>query len=150
MRRWIVPVVLLTLAVAGCARQSGGDGAAPAGQPSSGRPVAVTITRTGGFAGVNQTIDITADGTWVYQDNRLNQKENGRLTPDQVAQLRQLVNDPAFVTELTKPTPTDLVCNDAFEYTVKVDDRSVSFSDCGDVRPVVAAAIAAVTAATPF
>jgi hypothetical protein len=159
VRRWILPVVLIGLGVAGCAQQgTNGSGSsasstasAPSGQGGAGAlPLSVTITRTGGLAGVNQSIEINADGTWMYSDHRQAKNQNGRLTPDQLEQLRRLVTDPAFAAQLSRPTPTDVVCNDAFEYTVSVGGKSVAFSDCGDSPPAVAAAISMVEEATPF
>ena len=159
VRRWTLPVVLMVVAVAGCAQPSAGGAGSSASSTGSGAPgsttagtmpLSVTITRTGGFAGVNQSIEISADGTWLYQDRRQAKNQNGRLSPDQLEQLRRLVTDPAFAAQLGRPTPTDVVCNDAFEYMVGVGGKSVAFSDCGDSPPAVAAAISIVEQATPF
>jgi len=110
----------------------------------------VTMTRTGGFVGVSQSIEVAPDGSWTYTDMRTNTTEHGTLTAAQVTQLRQLVGDPSFVEQLTKPSGKD-VCADGFHYTISMGGDTSAFEDCGgNDRPAVAAAIAALTDATPF
>jgi hypothetical protein len=146
--RWIALVMLVTVGglVAGCAGVGSPD------ETSVTPPaVPISITRTGGIAGVNQTIQIGTDGTWTYTDNRKNQRETGTLGADQRLQVLRFVTDPAFAAQLSKAAKPDSGCADGFHYTISTGGESSSFEDCGtDDRPTVKAAIAAITEATAF
>jgi hypothetical protein len=134
-------------------------GSTPAGTsgPAVGSPAAtafpsgaltLTLVRTGGFVGVNQTITIAADGSWSYVDKRSGTASTGRLSPDQVAQLTKLLQDPALVQDLRQPT--GVVCSDAFQYAVTIGSLSATVEDCGQVRPSVEAVLTFVTDSTDF
>jgi len=130
--------------VAGCGRAAGETSVTPPAVP-------VSMSRTGGIAGVSQSIDIAPDGTWVYTDKRMNQSERGALGPDQRLQLLRLVNDPVFSQELSKFAKPDTTCADGFHYTISTNGDARSFEDCGSTdAPTVKAAITMVTQATPF
>ena len=76
----------------------------------------LTLVRTGGFVGVNQTITIAADGSWTYVDKRAGTTSTGRLRPDQVAQLVKLLQDPsvdAVLTFVTDSTDFEVVSRSA-------------------------------------
>lgn len=168
MARWIAfpALVLLASITAACATvNDSGGGTPPTGpatntQPSTTPPSPtdatpagatarpVSITRTGGFAGVNERVEIAADGSWVYTDARQNRTERGELTVAQRLALARLITDPRFAQEIrAKAGPG--VCNDAFQYTIKAGEFSGSFEDCGGTdRPVVQAVIKAITDAT--
>lgn len=148
--RWFA--LTLLVAIGGVAAGCGGSSGEPGETSVTPAAVPVSITRTGGLAGVNQSIEIAADGTWVYTDNRRNQTENGSLAPDQRIQVLRLVADPAFTEQLTKAAKPDPGCADGFHYTIRAGGGETrSFVDCGaDDIPAVEAAIAAVTEATPF
>ncbi|MGW0436583.1 protealysin inhibitor emfourin [Micromonospora sp. NPDC003197] len=105
-------------------------GASP-GQPPAGGG-AVTIVRTGGFAGVWQSLTVGSDGRWTYHD-RPNDRdvETGTLTAAQQTQLRTLLGDPALAAEAArKPGPP--ACADGFSYTLTTGSSTVSWLDCGD------------------
>lgn len=114
--------------------------------------VPVSMSRTGGIAGVNQAIDIAADGSWVYTDKRKNQSEKGSLGADQRLQLLRLVSTPGFNQELSKAAKPDPgACADGFQYTITANGEAHPFQDCGTTdAPTVKSAIATVTEATPF
>lgn len=154
--RWIMVPALVVLAavVAGCGATNGstggGTGTTPT-TPTGPTAMPVTITRTGGIAGVSEKIDITADGSWVFTDTKMNRTERGNLTPAQRLGLLQLVGDPRFAEQLVQKNDPG-VCSDTFRYTIKVGDVSASFEDdCGDTkRPAVDAVIKAISDATPL
>jgi hypothetical protein len=108
----------------------------------------LTLVRTGGFVGVNQTITIAADGSWTYVDKRAGTTSTGKLSPDQVAQLVKLLQDPALAQDLRQPS--GVVCSDAFEYAVTLGSLSAMVEDCGQVRPSVDAVLMFVTDSTDF
>lgn len=137
---------------AGCG--TGSDGSATPGtpSPSSGSPDAsqVIITRTGGLAGVNQTIVITVDGGWTFTDNKTGATQQGTLTDTVRGQLLAQVADPGFAAQLLS-TASAGNCADTFHYTIKFGGQSLSFDECDQAnRPAVMAVIATVTDATPF
>jgi hypothetical protein len=164
--RWMALAVLVIVGglVAGCGGQAAGAKGettvtptqiatpVPTSVPTAvATPVPVSVTRTGGIAGVNQTIDIAPDGNWVYTDKRSNRTETGTLATAQRLLVLRFVTDPAFVDELTNGATPDPRCADGFRYTINTGGESGSFDDCGpDGPPVVKAAIAAITEATPF
>jgi hypothetical protein len=142
-RRSIVLALTVTLAAlaGGCGQST------PEGGPVA-NPVPVSATRSGGLAGVSEAIEVAKDGSWTYTDRRMNTTEHGTLSPAQHQQLLTLVAVPAFAADLAKPAPDP--CADAFQYTISLGGDATTFSDCGDNRPAVKAAIAALTEATPF
>jgi hypothetical protein len=150
--RWTAVVALVVFGglTAGC----GGSGTNGPGTTSATSPAAVPVSmsRTGGIAGVNQSIEIAADGTWVYTNKRNNQSETGTLTAAQRAELQRLVSDPAFSADLgQRAVPKGKPCSDGFQYTIGTTGEKVSFEQCGDGNAtVVQAAIALVADATPF
>ncbi len=172
--RWFgaLTVLVLTVIVAGCATPTGtgsGDlpagtptpsGSGPAGSPSptggappQSNPPApalgrVVISRTGGFAGVQEMITIEPNGNWSYNNAKGSAADRGTLSASERANLLRLVSDPRFATEIRKPNGP-AVCNDAFQYTIQVGEMTASFEDCAD-RPAVAAVLNAIGQATPF
>jgi hypothetical protein len=131
------------------APSSGSGGAASGGATTlpSGA-LTLTLVRTGGFVGVNQTITIAADGSWTYVDKRAGTTSTGKLSPDQVGQLVKLLQDPALAQDLRQPS--GVVCSDAFEYAVTLGSLSAMVEDCGQVRPSVDAVLMFVTDSTDF
>ena len=148
-----MPVLLSVLAVlvlAGCGAQDGGAAPTRTPPPETSAAAPVTVTRTGGLAGVNQSIALSPDGSWVYTDGRRNQTERGTLTDAQRAQVLQLLASPAFAQALSGRATTTAVCNDGFEYTISYGSARFAFTDCGQADAPVEAVLAALTDATPF
>src|SRR2546430_2134077 len=99
MRHRTLPGVL---AVALLALLPGCGGNAKVGtDPSSPSAAAVTLVRTGGFAGVHDQVVIAPDGTWVRTD-RTGAQRTGRLTDPQRDALSRLAADPRLVDESTR------------------------------------------------
>lgn len=124
-------VMVLTLFVAGCSSPAVPS---PSAVPSSPvrEPVAVTVTRTGGIAGIQDTIKVDASGKWTRQDR------GGRLTIEQVTQLQRLATDPRLIAEAAA-TSSPTKCADAFNYTVTAGQLTVRYTDCpSDARPPAA------------
>ncbi len=105
------------------------DGAEPTGPGRIAAPT-VTVTRSGGFAGVRQSIEIIFDGSWTYTDEKSGASERGTLTAAQRTELLRLVSDPALRAELSQAPPTS-GCADAFNYSIKVGQDEATASDCG-------------------
>jgi hypothetical protein len=151
-------VLVVTGLLAGCATPTNSAGGAPATSPSAAPPSATTpaatgllsvsLTRSGGIAGVNQSIVIGADGTWTYTDKRSGATSSGQFTPAQVVQLAQLASDPRVAQEVLMSS--DTTCNDAFHYTLAVGTQSATFEECGQPRPAVQAMLTFITENTAF
>jgi hypothetical protein len=110
--------------------------------PAPPAPV-VTLRRSGGLAGVAQTVQVQPDGSWTYVDVRQSAvKRTGELTADQRKQLRAL----AASDELAKEGRVErkpVKCNDGFVYQLDAGAVEVGWSECGDGdTPDTAATIA--------
>jgi hypothetical protein len=169
-----VLAVIVALFLAGCgpadpAASSGATSSAPTGT-SSGTPTAssggtgggastgaapkvgaVTITRTGGIAGVMQQVVISPDGSWVYTDKKTAATQQGHLTVAEAAQLARLIGDPAIMLE-SRSTPPPIACADSFVYTIAAGEVSLRYDQCvaQGKRPITDQLIATVVAATPL
>lgn len=88
----------------------------------------VTVIRTGGFAGVQDTLVVQPDGRW-QSTRRTAAAGSGQLTAPQRERLRRLAVDPRLAAEATRrPPPTR--CRDAFSYTVIVAATTVGYVAC--------------------
>ncbi len=147
MRKLVVAVVLLGgVALAGCSTPASGPGPVPTGPSASdqvsGLITPISITRTGGIVGVRQSLDISADGSWVFTDSKTRQSSRGAFTAAQLTTLNALLTDPKLIQQMTERSAPAGVCADGFDYTIKFGAAdSFSFSDCGDMQPAVAAVI---------
>ena len=108
----------------------------------------VTVSRSGGIAGVMQTVRLEADGSWTYTDRRKGNSRSGRLTDGQRQQLLGLLAAPGFARE-ARMNPAG-GCADAFVYAIQVGDVVARFDDCGTTnqQPTLAAIIDLVVDAT--
>jgi hypothetical protein len=126
---------------------------APSGGPGTTLPPSIktiTVMRSGGLAGLQQTLTITADGSWTFVDKRANvPTTSGRLSPDQLRQLTTWVTDPAFAAEAKLPGPAG-VCNDGITYTIAVGEFTAKYERCGNAtsRPVTDKILALLADAT--
>jgi hypothetical protein len=123
-------------------------GPAPGGAPLGG---GITVTKSGGIAGVRQVLTIAPDGSWVFTDQKGGKKQNGRLTGSQLQQLAQMVADPALIAELRVPARTG-VCNDAFMYAIAFRELTYRFEQCGGPtnHPRTDAVLNLILASTPM
>ena len=111
----------------------------------------VTVTRTGGIAGVSQSLRVEPNGSWIYVDRRPVAQKSGRLTEAELRQLVSLVTGPAFAREAHMPPPVG-TCNDGFIYAITFGEISARYDDCATAsdRPTTAAVIDMLVDATPL
>jgi hypothetical protein len=146
MRRAHQFIVLATsLMIAGCGGQAPGSPApvppatTPAGTPESATApppqgtaeaaFPLTITRRGGFAGVDDRAAITADGTAVVtRDGQAPVRT--KLPAATVTELRRLLAAPEFSGGAVPSAST--TCNDGFEFTFVSPSATTVLLDCGD------------------
>lgn len=122
---------------------------APVAKPGS--PPRITVRRTGGFAGVDQTLVVRPDGVWAWDGpDQGGGPRGGRLTAAQRAELARLAGSPALAAEARqKPGPPQ--CADGFDYVLTAGSLTVSWVDCDPVTPPTAVAITKLlAAATPL
>ncbi|MGH3717060.1 MAG: hypothetical protein ACRDT4_26905 [Micromonosporaceae bacterium] len=125
--------------------ETGGTPTYPAGR----KPRQVTLSRTGGIAGVDQRIVLQPGGAWTYTDGDREQK--GELTDQQVSKLQSLAMKDALPEEAKRQDTGD--CADGFTYSLKAGDVTVTGTDCGDGfanRPVFKEMIDLLVDATPM
>ncbi|SCE74544.1 hypothetical protein GA0074695_0775 [Micromonospora viridifaciens] len=162
MRTALVAAVALAaflVPLAACA-QTGGTGATPASVPTTTpastpttapatdgteparKPgVEVVLTKSGGFAGLNDTVTVTADGHWTKVD-REGATRSGQLAPAELDRLRQLTADRRLLAEATA-TAAATDCADAFTYQLTVGAVTTGYVDCSPEHapPAVTAAV---------
>ncbi len=116
-----VVAVLLT-PIAGCAQAGGGS--ASTAPPA----VQVVLTKSGGIAGLQDTVTVRPDGHWTRVD-RSGASRAGQLTDADLDRLRQLAADPRLTAEATATTPATM-CADAFTYRLTVGETTTAYVDC--------------------
>ena len=164
----IVPVLVVVamFGMAGCGQgskpqtkpspsESRGEIGIPSGEtpgtptyPDGKRPVDISMERTGGIAGVHQKIQISADGSWTYEDK--GKAQTGKLTDPQVSKLQSLVLDDRLSTEARHKDTRK--CADGFNYTLNAGEFSMTAVDCGgfEERPAFTALVKYVKDVTPM
>ena len=158
MRTWIG--LLLVLVVAGCGAPGGAAPGGPApGGPAPGGPGAgttathpypLTISRTGGFAGGDESITVRSDGGWSYSANRGKPTAQGTLPAPDLAKVTQTLSDPAFGLDV-RPHKQNGVCADGFTYSVSIGPETSTFDECGEGdRPLFTALLGTLHQQTPF
>jgi len=91
----------------------------------------LTITRTGGFIGVNESITLRSDGGWSYSAIKGKPTAQGTLPTADLAKVTQTLSNPAFGSNV-QARKDGYVCNDGFTYAVAIGPETFTFDDCGD------------------
>ena len=116
----LIPVVLLA-----CSRAIPAPQPLPSPQPLPTRqqtpgPVAawtVSMQLSGGFAGLSRSIVISNDGMATARDERSGKTVKKQLTPDEFAQINNLVKSAT----LNPSSGSPAVCVDCFVYNIQVN-----------------------------
>jgi hypothetical protein len=90
----------------------------------------VTVSRTGGIAGLNDEYNVAPDGA-ITVSNHTSPTVSKKLTGAQLGELRRLVTTGSLATEAKKSPIGAQGCADGFRYTVKAGAATVSGTDCG-------------------
>ncbi|MFE9693455.1 hypothetical protein [Micromonospora sp. NPDC005806] len=119
----------LLIPVTGCARTDEPASSAPAhGGGPPGRPgVEVVLTKSGGIAGLQDTVTVRPDGQWTRVD-RAGTSRSGQLGAADLDRLRQLTADPRLAAEATATATSR--CADAFTYQLTVGPITTGYVDC--------------------
>jgi hypothetical protein len=104
---------------------------------TSAQPLPLTLSRTGGIAGVQDQVKIDPDGTATVT-HRSGKPTTTRLSAPELAALRRLVTDPALARE-AKAADGAGTCADGFQYDLRTPALSMKTTDCGrSNRPTLA------------
>lgn len=101
----VTPLLLLAACAGGTEEPAGGASSPPAASTPVAAGVAVSLTRTGGFAGVDDRVEIAADGTWT-STGRTGGSRRGQLSVEDRASLVALVTDPGLAAEAAGSSET--------------------------------------------
>jgi hypothetical protein len=143
----VMPLLLLAACAGDADGPAGGDSTPAATSSPTASGVIVSLARTGGFAGVEDRVEIAADGSWSATD-RAGARRTGQLSSQDRASLAALAADPGLAAESAEPSGTrgPTRCADAFAYVVTARAARVSFVDCpaDGGQPRIAASIVAI------
>lgn len=139
MRRAAAVLVLLVAALSGC----GGTDTAPTAR---GWDAPVTVTRSGGIAGVQDEVTLQPEGGW-RRTARGAAARTGTLPEAERNRVLSSMTDPALRAEMSRAVP-DIACADAFEYVLVSADITVRWLECTPAPPVAAAVAATLLSGT--
>ena len=114
-------LILAALLLAACGPLLPSATEQPLSTPQVSLPASATIrlTKSGGIAGVMQTLEIKADGQATVTDERAGKTVSLKLTPAQLGRLQKLATETQF-----KAPDGPSGCADCFIYTVEIDSGS--------------------------
>jgi hypothetical protein len=151
--RYLAALLLTTLFLTGCtddASTPAGNGASAAPIPESAAttppaaaPFPFTVNRRGGFAGVDDRAEISADGTVVVTTR----ERAASAQPVPVAtmdELRRLLSSPDFTGRTGVPSAP--ACNDGFEYELTTPAATMTVHDCGVAQGATVDRLVAISA----
>jgi hypothetical protein len=136
-------------ASAGAPAGSAAATTAPAGRPSASAPTAsrpiptpgrsirtegVTLVRSGGIAGLTDTITVRPDGVWQRSDKQ-GRKDDGKLAAARRTELQQLLADPRLAAEAQRPPGGGEQCRDALTYLLVSPQGLVRHTQCPGAKP---------------
>ena len=100
------------------------------------------LTRSGGVAGITETITVMPDGTWAKVSSKPAVTARGKLTAAQLAALQRLLADPRLASEASGKNAGDNHCADAFTYLLVARHQLIRYTSCGQAdKPEVTVAI---------
>jgi hypothetical protein len=128
--RGLLAAVLTSVLLAGCAAPSHPPTTRPGATPSPGFRT-FSITKTGGFAGVDQRIDVVADGTVRNESGR----DVGRIRPAELAELHTILAGKEIRDEAARrpPRANSRCIADGFTFTLVMG--SLRVSECSSSEP---------------
>ena len=106
--------------------------------PSHGDSWTITLRQSGGFVGVDKTVQVSSDGQLVAADQRSGRRAALELAPKSISELSQLYYDAASPAQ----APRESACADCFVYDlaietqggntdIRLDDTSLAGSKAG-------------------
>jgi hypothetical protein len=131
--------LLAAVALAACV-PAGGAADVPQPLPSPAGEWTLKLVQSGGFAGVNQTVEIDSHGRLTAADKRTGRTATQSLSPDTMNKLARLYSQAALITPKTPRSG----CADCFNYSlelssggrpmqIQLDDTTLSDSGMADL-----------------
>lgn len=111
MPRFGLIFILAALLIAGCRQDPG----VPYTAPTLEGEWSVSMTLSGGIAGLMRNIEVSSDASYTVTDERAGNTVAGRLEETQLASLEELVSTLEF-----NAPKTPSACADCFEYRVEI------------------------------
>ncbi|MEU9516157.1 hypothetical protein [Micromonospora sp. NPDC048169] len=121
----VAAVAALLVPLAGCARADEPPVITDGPPPLAAE---VVLEKSGGIAGVTDTVRVEPHGQWTRTD-RAGASREGRLSDTELARLRQLTADPRLAAEAAVTVPPPM-CADAFTYRLTIGPNQVGYVDC--------------------
>lgn len=95
------------------------------------------MRRSGGFAGLSETITVRPGGGWTRTTKR-GPDRTGKLTAAQLTKLRALIDDPRLDAEADRPRSGG-TCNDTYTFVVIAGGHRIEHTECpGSTKPPAA------------
>ncbi|MFK0256751.1 hypothetical protein [Streptomyces sp. NPDC090445] len=113
----------------------------PSPAPSSADGRLVTVTRSGGFAGLTTSVVVKGDGSWTRLDGKARQIGSGKLSPDGLARLRAALAAADFP-RLPRVATGGPTIYDGFRYAFVHGGHEVAAED-GSIPPGLADVLSA-------
>ncbi len=108
------------------------------------QPLPLTLSRTGGIAGVQDQVEIDVNGMATVT-HKAGKPTTTTLSAEELAALRALLTDPALVREAKAADGAGPQCADGFQYALRTPGLSVKSTDCGrSKQPTLAKVISLV------
>ena len=111
MQKYGFILILLAILIAGCKSEE--KSYAP---PALAEEWTVKMTQSGGIMGLMRSIQVGSDGNYLLTDERAHNSVTGRLTAQQLAELKGLIANFKF-------TPPEIRggCADCFIYDIEIE-----------------------------
>jgi cytoskeletal protein RodZ len=114
---------------------SGSDEESESSQDSDGSDaeategIELTLTKTGGIAGINTVVEVAADGGWKIEEGK-QAPQSGTLSEDQISQLEEYTGDKdLMVTD--RPGGPGKQCDDSYNYILSINGKDMKTDSCG-------------------
>jgi len=112
MKHNLILILAAALLLSGCKQSSGITYTPPALEDGW----SVKMTLSGGIAGLMRVIDVQSDGKYTVTDERAKDTSTGKLTDQELSELKKLITEMKF----TAPQ-TDSGCADCFGYSLEIE-----------------------------
>jgi hypothetical protein len=110
-------------------------------EPAPGDFPGVQLVRSGGIAGITETITVLPDGRWTVKSSR-GANRSGKLVTTQKSRLQALLADSRLAAEATRKDTTTGRCSDAFTYLLVAGHRLIRYTNCGESdKPEITVAV---------
>jgi hypothetical protein len=90
--------------------------------PTRGDSWTITLRQSGGFVGVDKTVQVSSDGQLAAADQRSGRRATLQLPPKSISELSQLYSDAGSPAQTPRPS----ACADCFVYDLEIASQDGS------------------------